>query len=160
LPSSGNQADLSQASERIGVTPAQVTQVTWAGSKVIRRRALVGLRPVDLPGREVRLGVLLHRSHCEVDRLAVGERHLDRVAGSQAAEIVEDPGRLVGVDVADDDGRPCQPLGGPAGHGAGLVLRSSQSCCDRGELVKCVFASESLHAELGDPSARIADSAN
>ena len=54
----------------------------------------------------MRLGVLVHRSHGEVDRLAVGERHLDRVAGGQEAEIVEDPGRLVGVDVADDDGRP------------------------------------------------------
>ena len=31
-PGGGDQADLSQASERIGVAPAQVTQVTWAGS--------------------------------------------------------------------------------------------------------------------------------
>jgi len=56
--------------------------------------------------------------------------------------------------------RPRRPLGGPAGHGASLVLRSSHRRCDRGELAKRVFASESLHAELGDPSAHIADSAD
>ena len=56
---------------------------------------------------------------------------------------------------------PTQPAArGPAGHGADLVLRSSHRRCDRGELVKCVFASESLHGELGDPSAHIADSAD
>ena len=31
-PGGGDQADLSQACERIGVAPAQVTQVTWAGA--------------------------------------------------------------------------------------------------------------------------------
>jgi hypothetical protein len=72
-----------------------------------------------------------------VKRVAVGEGHLDHVAGAQQAEIVEDPGRLKGVDVAHDDGRPDlarrRPAYGWLQHGyAGTLGRRTGAGARRG----------------------------
>src|SRR5579875_3966279 len=88
------------------VVAGRVVEVAAAGDQAeggVARRAVHGVR------RETGLEVFADSGHPEDSGNAVGQRHVDRVPGTERAKPEEDGGTPEAVDMTLDDRRPDLP---------------------------------------------------